>query len=228
MYGYEYPHPAVTVDCALFGLDEGCLKILLIQRDLEPFAGSWALPGGFIHMDESLDEAARRELKEEMGVHKLRVEQLGAFGEPGRDTRERVVTVAYFAIVNLFEHSVRADTDARSAAWFPMDELPSLAFDHETIVAAALSRLQEKSRREPLGFEFLPPKFSLTQLQRLYEAILRTRLDKRNFRKKIISTGVLEELEEFEADAAHRAARLYRFDAKAYARLKSEGFEFRI
>lgn len=228
MYSYEYPHPAVTVDCAVFGLDEGDLKILLIQRDLEPFAGSWALPGGFVKMDESLDEAARRELEEETGVRRIYIEQFGAFGGPGRDPRERVITVAYYAIVNLFEHHVKADTDARSAAWFPVDELPSLAFDHRAIFEAALARLQDKVRREPIGFEFLPRKFSLTQLQRLYETILCTSLDKRNFRKKILATGVLEETEDFEVDVAHRAARLYRFDQKAYARLRKAGFGFDI
>ncbi|MBL8967703.1 MAG: NUDIX hydrolase [Spirochaetaceae bacterium] len=228
MYGYEYPHPAVTVDCAVFGLDDGDLKILLIQRDLEPFAGSWALPGGFVKMDESLDEAARRELEEETGVKKIYVEQFGAFGDPGRDPRERVVTVAYYAIVNLFEHEVKADTDARNAAWFPVDEPPRLAFDHARILEAALARLQDKVRREPVGFEFLPRKFSLTQLQRLYETILCAPLDKRNFRKKILATGVLEETEDFEVDVAHRAARLYRFDQKAYARLRKAGFVFDI
>lgn len=228
MYSYHYPHPAVTVDCAVFGLDEGYLKILLIQRDLEPFAGRWALPGGFIKMDESLDEAARRELEEETGVKRIYIEQLGAFGEPGRDPRERVVTVAYYAIVNLFEHRIKADTDARNAAWFPVDELPPLAFDHDGILKAALARLQDKVRREPIGFEFLPRKFSLTQLQRLYETILCDSLDKRNFRKKILATGILEELEDFEVDVAHRAARLYRFDPKAYNRLKKEGFSFQV
>lgn len=228
MYSYEYPHPAVTVDCAVFGLDDGDLKILLIQRDLEPFAGSWALPGGFVKMDESLDAAARRELEEETGVKRIYVEQLGAFGDPGRDPRERVITVAYYAIVNLFEHEVKADTDARNAAWFPVDEPPKLAFDHAAILGSALARLQDKVRREPVGFEFLPRKFTLTQLQRLYETILCEPLDKRNFRKKILATGVLEETEDFEVDVAHRAAKLYSFDERSYARLLKAGFVFDI
>jgi 8-oxo-dGTP diphosphatase len=125
---HKYPHPAVTVDCVVFGLDEGDLKVLLIQRDLEPFSGAWALPGGFIKLEESLEASARRELEEETGVSELYLEQLFTFGEPARDPRERVITVAYFAIVNLYEHKVRPDTDARNAAWFSVDELPELAF----------------------------------------------------------------------------------------------------
>jgi 8-oxo-dGTP diphosphatase len=228
MYSYKYPHPAVTVDCVVFGLDDGNLKVLLIQRDLEPFAGAWALPGGFVKLDESLDEAAQRELVEETGVSELYLEQLYTFGEPDRDPRERVITVAYFAIVNLFDHKVKADTDARSAAWFPVDELPELAFDHHVILDAALARLQAKIRYQPVGFEFLPDKFSLTQVQRLYETILCEELDKRNFRKKILSTGLLVPLNEVEIDVAHRAAQLYRFDAKSYERLKKKGYGFEL
>jgi 8-oxo-dGTP diphosphatase len=228
MYSYEYPHPAVTVDCVVFGLDDGSLKVLLIQRDLEPFAGSWALPGGFVKMDEDTDQAARRELLEETGVRDLYLEQLYTFGAPGRDPRERVITVAHFAIVNLFEHRVKADTDARNAAWFPVDELPKLAFDHHEILDMALKRLQAKIRYQPVGFEFLPAKFTLTQVQRLYETILCEELDKRNFRKKILSTGLLVPLDELELDVAHRAAQLYRFDAKAYERLKKKGYGFEL
>jgi 8-oxo-dGTP diphosphatase len=228
MYSYEYPHPAVTVDCVVFGLDDGSLKVLLIQRDLEPFAGSWALPGGFVKMDEDTDQAARRELLEETGVRDLYLEQLYTFGAPGRDPRERVITVAHFAIVNLFEHKVKADTDARNAAWFPVDELPRLAFDHHAILDMALKRLQAKIRYQPVGFEFLPEKFTLTQVQRLYETILCEELDKRNFRKKILSTGLLVALDELELDVAHRAAQLYRFDAKAYERLKKKGYGFAL
>ena len=223
MYTYEYPHPAVTVDCVVFGLDDGDLKILLIERALEPYQGRWALPGGFIKMDEDLETSARRELTEETGVSELYLEQLAAFGSPGRDPRERVITVAYFAIVNLFDHNLKADTDARRAVWFPADELPDLAFDHHLIFDEALRRLRGKVRYQPVGFEFLPKKFSLTQVQKLYETILGEGLDKRNFRKKILSTGLLVPLGELEVDVAHRAAQLYRFDAEAYARLQAQG-----
>jgi 8-oxo-dGTP diphosphatase len=228
MFSYEYPHPAVTVDCVVFGLDDEDLKVLLIQRGSAPFKDAWALPGGFVKLSEGLEEAARRELVEETGVADLYFEQLYTFGEPGRDPRERVITVAYFAIVNLFDHTIRPDTDARNAAWFPVDDLPGLAFDHHEIFDMALRRLQAKIRYQPVGFEFLPAKFTLTQVQRLYETILCEELDKRNFRKKILSTGLLVALDEVELDVAHRAAQLYRFDEKAYERLKSKGYGFEL
>ena len=227
-YAYQHPRAALTVDCVVFGFDEGDLKILLIQRDLEPFAGAWALPGGFVRMDESLEEAARRELEEETGVVKVFLEQLYTFAEPDRDPRERVVTVAYYALVKLSSHRVKAATDARNAAWFAVCDLPRLAFDHEAIIETALQRLKGKVRYEPIGFEMLPPIFTLTQLQHLYEAILEVSLDKRNFRKKILSMDLLFETEQIEQDVAHRAARLYRFDESKYKQLKKKGFNFEL
>jgi 8-oxo-dGTP diphosphatase len=225
---YQYPRAALTVDCVVFGFDEGDLKLLLIQRDIEPFEGRWALPGGFVRVEESLEDAALRELQEETGVSKVYLEQLYTFGEPGRDPRERVVTIAYYALVKLSNHSVKAATDARNAAWFDVCDLPRVAFDHETIIEAALHRLKGKVRYEPVGFELLPPKFTLTQLQHLYETILETPLDKRNFRKKIIAMDVLIETDEIEQDVAHRAARLYRFDEAKYKQLKKRGFNFEL
>lgn len=225
---YQYPRAALTVDCVVFGFDEGDLKLLLIQRDLEPFEGRWALPGGFVRVNESLEEAARRELQEETGVTRVYLEQLYTFGKPDRDPRERVVTVAYYALVKLSNHSVKAATDARNAAWFDVCDLPRLAFDHELIIEAGLQRLKGKVRYEPIGFELLPPKFTLTQLQHLYETILEAPLDKRNFRKKILSMGLLLETDEIEQDVAHRAARLYRFDEAKYKQLKKEGFNFEL
>lgn len=223
MYTYRYPHPAVTVDCVVFGLDDDELKVLLIQRGLEPCLGAWALPGGFIRIDEDLDASARRELMEETGVADLYLEQLYTFGAPDRDPRERVITVAYYAIVNLFEHPVRPDTDAVSAAWFPVASLPELAFDHRAILDKALERLAGKVRYQPIGFEFLPRKFTLTQLQRLYETILRKPLDKRNFRKKILATGLLVDQNEVETGVAHRPAQLFSFDKAAYVTLGVKG-----
>jgi 8-oxo-dGTP diphosphatase len=227
-YTYEYPRPALTVDCVVFGLDEGDLKVLLIRRALEPFVGKWALPGGFVRMEESLDDAARRELHEEAGIRPSHLEQLYSFGDPKRDPRGRVVTVAYFALVKLAEHKVHADTDAREAAWFSVWDTPKLAFDHAEILGVALQRLKGKVRYQPIGFELLPPKFTLTQLQRLYEVVLERPLDKRNFRKKILSFEFLEELDEVEQDVSHRAARLYRFDSKKYKQLEKAGFNFEL
>ena len=227
-YTYEYPRAALTVDCVVFGLDEGDLKILLIQRDLEPFEGQWALPGGFVHLDETLDDAARRELKEETGVENIYLEQLYTIGTVGRDPRERVVTVAYYALVNLQDHSLHASTDARNAAWFEVEDIPDLAFDHHEILDLALTRLKGKVRYEPIGFELLPKKFTLSQLQKLYEKILGVELDKRNFRKKFQKMEILIALDEIEKDVAHRAARYYSFDEEAYEQKRKEGFLFEI
>lgn len=227
-FTYTYARPALTVDCVVFGLDEQDLKVLLIQRDLEPFAGKWALPGGFVNVGESVDDAARRELTEETGVHRVFLEQLYTFGKPDRDPREHVVTVAYFALVKLSDHRVQAATDARNAAWFSIDDVPKLAFDHQKILKKAHDRLQAKVRYQPIGFELLPSKFPLRSLQQLYEVVLERPLDKRNFRKKILSMDLLEELDEIETDVTHRAARLYRFDKRKYNRLVKDGFNFEI
>jgi 8-oxo-dGTP diphosphatase len=228
MTTYEYPRAALTVDCVVFGLDDEDLKVMLIQRDLEPFEGRWALPGGFVHVDESLDEAARRELQEETGIERVYLEQLYTFGRVDRDPRERVVSVAYYALANLADHTVEAATDARNAAWFPVDDVPSLAFDHADILQMALERLKGKVRYQPIGFELLPRRFTLSQMQHLYETILERSLDKRNFRKKVLGMDLLVELDEIQTDVAHRAARLYRFDERKYKRWLKQGFNFEI
>jgi len=223
---YEYPRAALTVDCVVFGLDERDLKVLLIQRKLAPFQHAWALPGGFVRIEETIDEAAQRELREEAGVSDIYLEQLYTFGTLDRDPRERVVTVAYYALAKLSDHRIRAATDAMGVGWFALDDLPKLAFDHETIVARAHERLRGKVRYAPIGFELLPPRFSLTQLQRLYEIVLGAALDKRNFRKKILAMDLLVETDDVEQGVRHRAARLYRFDRRKYDRLTRHGFEF--
>ncbi len=225
MYQYKYPHPAVTVDCVVFGLDNNELKVLLIKRLLEPFKDSWAIPGGFVGIDEDIPDAAKRELREETGVENIYLEEFGSYGKPGRDPRERVITIAYFAIVNLFDHDVKADTDASEAAWFPVSQLPRTAFDHGQILTDALSKLQQKVKRWPLVFEFLPEEFTLRQVQHLYELILGTALDRRNFQKKLHKTGMLIPLERFEQDVSHRAARFYRFDYETWETSKEEGFQ---
>jgi 8-oxo-dGTP diphosphatase len=225
---YQYPRAALTVDCVVVGLDEGDLKVLLIERGLEPFKGRWALPGGFVRVDETIDAAARRELQEEAGLTNVFLEQLFTFGAVDRDPRERVVSVAYYALVKLTEHAAKAATDAANAQWFPVSNVPKLAFDHGSILEAAVERLKGKVRYQPIGFELLPPKFTLSQLQHLYEAVLGTELDKRNFRKKVLSFGLLVPLKETQMLGRHRPAQLFRFDAEKYEKLKKRGFNFEV
>ena len=227
-FRYEYSRPALAVDCVVFGVDENSLKVLLIERKLEPFAGEWALPGGFVRVEESVENAARRELAEETGLSDIFLEQLYTFGDVDRDPRERVVSVAWYALVRMSDHQARAATDAANAGWFAIDALPPLAFDHQRIFEMAHQRLQGKVRYQPIGFELLPAKFTLRQLQSLYETILGRHFDKWNFRKKILAMDLLEELDEYEAPAAHRAARLYRFQKKKYEQLSRRGFLFEI
>jgi 8-oxo-dGTP diphosphatase len=227
-YTYKYPRAALTVDCVVFGMDDEDLKVLLIERGLPPYEGEWALPGGFIQVDETADEAALRELKEETGLGKVFLEQLYTFSGLERDPRERVISIAYYALVNLVDHRVQAATDAREAAWFSVDDVPSLAFDHVNILNVALDRLRGKLGYQPIGFELLPQKFALSQLQHLYEVVLERQLDKRNFRKKVLATGLLIETKEVQKDVAHRAARLYRFDERKYRQLARDGFHFEI
>ncbi len=225
---YKYARPALTVDCVVFGLDDEDLKVLLIQRGQDPFIGKWALPGGFVAVGESAEDAARRELQEETSLKNVFLEQLYTFSDPERDPREHVVSVAYYALVNLHEHQVQASTDASKAAWFKIDGVPVLAFDHEKILKTAYERLKGKIRYQPLGFELLPRKFVLRQLQAMYEKILGRKLDKRNFRKKVLKMGIIEELDEIESDVAHRAAKLYSFDQKKYNQIVKKGFNFEI
>ena len=227
-FTYEYPRPSLTVDCVIFGLDESVrLKILLIQRGHEPFEGSWALPGGFVDMNEPLETAALRELKEETGVANVFIEQLYTFGSPDRDPRGRVVTVVYFALINLAAYKIGADSDARDVRWFPIDALPPLAFDHANILNVATKRLRGKVRYQPVGFELLPLQFTLTQLQKLYEAILGKELNKRNFRTKILKMDVLKEASILRG-VAHRPAQLYSFDKLKYEEYLRRGFNFEV
>ncbi len=228
VFTYEYPRPCVTVDCVVFGLDEDELRVLLIQRDNPPFEGKWALPGGFVNMDESLEAAALRELEEETGAKNLFLEQLYTFGDVGRDPRDRVITVAYFALVKLSDQTIQAATDARSTLWFNINEIPELAFDHAKVLATAYNRLKAKVRYQPVGFELLPATFTLTQLQTLYETILDRPLDKRNFRKKILSMDIVVPTGQVQQGVSHRAAMLYQFDKATYDIRTREGFNFEL
>lgn len=230
---YVYPRPALTVDIVVFALGtseagELDLQVMLIERDLPPFEGEWALPGGFVRVDETLDEAARRELQEETGLSEIYLEQLYTFGALDRDPRERVVSVAHYALVNPTWHKVEASTDARRAEWFSVTDLPPLAFDHAEILRTAHERLKGKVRYQPIGFELLPPRFTLRQLQEMYEVILGRELDKRNFRKKVLATGILKETTAVEQGVAHRAAKLYRFDKRKYDLMVKRGIDFEV
>lgn len=227
-FSYEYERPGLTVDCVIFGLDleAETLRVMLIERDLEPFAGTWAIPGGFVRPGETLEAAASRELREETGVTDVFLEQLYTFGDLGRDPRGWVVTVAYYALVSPEKHTIHAATDARQARWFSVASLPRLAFDHAEILKTALARLRGKLTYAPIGFELLPRKFTVKQLQKLYEIVLGTSLDNRNFRKKIFGLDVLKELKEMQRGVPHRAARLYEFDERKYRQLVKRGLSF--
>lgn len=227
-FSYEFERPGLTVDCVIFGLDleDGTLKVMLIERDLEPFEGMWAIPGGFVRSGETLEAAAARELREETGITDVFLEQLYTFGRPGRDPRGWVVSVAYYALVSPDKHTIHASTDARQARWFPAASLPRLAFDHAEILNTALDRLRGKLTYAPIGFELLPRKFTIKQLQKLYEIVLGTSLDNRNFRKKIFGLDVLKELKEMQRGVPHRAARLYEFDERKYRQLVRRGLSF--
>jgi 8-oxo-dGTP diphosphatase len=227
-FAYEYEKPVLAGDAVVFGFDYGDLKILLIKRGIEPFIGQWALPGGFVRKGESPDRAVRRELAEETGIaQEVFLEQLYTFGEPDRDPRGWVLTIAHFALVKLSDFTIKAATDAKDVQWFRVSDLPQLAFDHAKIISMALQRLKGKVRYQPVGFELLPPQFSLTELQHLYEALLEQKLDKRNFRKKILSLGILRETGKT-AKTAHRPAALYEFDGQQYEALKSRGINFEL
>jgi 8-oxo-dGTP diphosphatase len=217
----------LTVDCVVFGRDESSqLRVLLIRRGLPPFKDAWALPGGFVRLDETLEEAARRELQEETGLEDVFLEQLYTFGAGKRDPRERVVSVAYYALTNLA--GVHGSSDASDAKFFPLDEVPKLAFDHAEILDVARERLRSKVRYEPIGFELLPEYFTLGALQRLYEAVLERPLDKRNFRKKIAELGVVVETDKMESGVSHRPSRLFRFDERRYRAMKKQGYTVEI
>lgn len=226
-FTYEYARPALTVDCVVFGFDGAGLQILLIRRGIQPYLGAWALPGGFVHIDEDLDEAARRELNEETSLKDIFLEQLFTFGATDRDPRGRVVSVAYMALVRPDQHPAKGDTDAAEASWHPAENLPDLAFDHQEILDKAIERLRGKIRYQPVGFELLPERFTLSQLQGLYEAILGRPIDKRNFRKKLLAFDFLVALDEF-TSGQHRPARLYRFDRRKYDAFTKHGFLFEL
>ena len=208
-YTYEHPHPAVTTDVVIFTLAADSLKVLLVRRAHAPFEDQWALPGGFVEIGEDLEVCALRELEEETGVTGVFLEQLYTFGAPRRDPRERVITVAYYALVPMDRLHLRAASDAREVAWFQCDALPGLAFDHADIVALAQQRLSAKLQYSTLALQFMPERFTLGELQRVYEIILGEPQDKRNFRKRVLAYDCIEDTGTERRNGNHRPARLY-------------------
>ncbi len=214
MFQYDYPHPAVTTDIVIFTLEDNELKVLLIERSNDRYRGCWALPGGFVDIDEDLETAALRELKEETGVTGVYLEQLYTFGRPDRDPRERVISVAYYALVPIDKLHIRPDSDASKAEWHACSALPDLAFDHQQIVGLARQRLAAKMDYSTIGLNFMPHKFTLSELQRVYEIIKGTPLDKRNFRKRVLTFNGINDTGEKRRDGKHRPARLYTFKSQ--------------
>jgi 8-oxo-dGTP diphosphatase len=214
----------LAVDIVIFSLLDTSLRVLLIKRGIPPFKGRMAIPGGFVHANESLERAAVRELKEETGVHDVFLEQLYSFGEPRRDPRGRVVSVAYYALIP-GDRKLKAGSDAAVAGWFPVSKLPPLAFDHRRIVDYARERLRNKLEYTSVGFQLLPRKFSLPELQSVYETILDKDLDKRNFRKKMDLLGILKPLNEWRR-TGRKPARLYTFVGKDFEQFKDKGILF--
>jgi 8-oxo-dGTP diphosphatase len=227
-YQYNYQRPALVTDCVIFGFDGGELKLLLLKREKEPFENKWALPGGFVFIDETTEECAKRILLEKTGIQNVFNEQNYTFSEVDRDPRERVISVSYFALVNKSEYELIAGRDTIEAEWFEISKLPELAFDHDKILKTAFERLKGKVKYQPIGFELMDEKFTLSKLQSLYEAILQTTIDKRNFRKKILGMGFLKQLEEKEKNVPRKAAFYYSFDQKEYQELTEKGFHFEL
>ena len=211
----KYERPSVAVDVVMMTLHQKDLQILLVKRRSWPFEGMWAIPGGFVDINESLEDAAKRELHEETSVQDVYIEQLYTFGNPGRDPRTRVITVVYFALLDAEQLRIKAADDAADVGWFSVYELPPLAFDHGDILDYTLNRLRGKLSYTTIAFNLLPEQFTLRELQRVYEIILHKKLDKRNFRKKVLATGILEDTGAKKMEGTHRPARLYRFNPAA-------------
>ena len=221
----------IAVDAIVFGYNkEDGVRLLLIKRKYDPFKGEWAIPGGFVLDNESLEDAVERELQEETGVKINYLEQLYTFGKPGRDPRRRIISVAYFGLVKSSQfEKLNATTDAEEAQWFNIKELPKLAFDHQEILKIAIERLRAKITYQPIGFELLEQKFPFSDLEHLYTALLDRAIDRRNFKKKVMSLGILEELDEKAKSAgAGRPGNLFQFNKTTYTRLLKEGMHFEI
>ena len=209
------PRFYVSVDCIIFGFDKGSLKLLLLKRNFEPAKGSWSLMGGFVQDGESVDDAAKRVLAELTGLENVYMEQVGTFGEVDRDPGERVISVAYYALININEYD-RNLVQQHNAYWAEINEIPPLVFDHPQMVKQARIMLQKKASSEPIGFNLLPSLFTLFQLQSLYEAIYGEPLDKRNFRKRVADLNYIEKTDKIDKTGSKRGAALYKFNENAY------------
>lgn len=224
-------HIRVAVDAIVFGYSkqEG-VSVLLIQRKYPPFKNSWAIPGGFVLDEESLEAAVRRELQEETGITVNYLEQLYTFGDPGRDPRQRIVSIAYFALVKSSQfQQLKASTDAEHAQWFGIKELPELAFDHKRILQTAIERVRAKIRYQPIGFELLDKTFPFADLEHLYVSLLDREIDRRNFSRKVLALDILDETDEYsKPEGKGRPSRMYRFNKKRYQELEKEGINFEI
>jgi len=221
----------VAVDAIVFGYSrQDGVSVLLVQRKYEPYKNSWALPGGFVLETESLEEAVKRELSEETGIRVQYLEQLYSFGEPGRDPRQRIISIAYWGLVKTSQFAqLLASTDAQNAAWFNIKSLPPLAFDHRTIVQTGIERLRSKIRYQPVGFELLDRKFPFAELEQLYTVLLDRPIDRRNFSKKIMALGILDETDEVaKSEGKGRPGKLFQFNKKRYQALLKEGISFEI
>jgi 8-oxo-dGTP diphosphatase len=221
----SYQKVLIAVDCIIFGFDGDQLKALLIKRAFEPEKGKWSLMGGFVDKDEDADEAARRVLNQLTGMKDIYMEQLYTFSEVDRDTAGRVVSIAYFALINIKDYNEQLQLE-HEAKWFPLNKIPALIFDHKKMVSKAKEKLRQKVANHPIGFELLPDKFTLPQLQSLYEAIYETPFDKRNFTKKMLSLGILTKLNEKEKETSRKGAFYYTFDTVRYQKLHSNGLKF--
>jgi len=221
----------VAVDAIVFGYSrQDGVSVLLVQRKYEPYKNNWALPGGFVLEKESLEEAVKRELSEETGIRVQYLEQLYSFGDPGRDPRQRIISIAYWGLVKTSQFAqLRASTDAQNAAWFNIKALPPLAFDHRTIVQTGIERLRSKIRYQPVGFELLDRKFPFAELEQLYTVLLDRPIDRRNFSKKIMALGILDETDEVaKSEGKGRPGKLFQFNKKRYQALLKEGISFEI
>ncbi|MCM4152768.1 NUDIX domain-containing protein [Arenibacter sp. N53] len=219
------PKILVATDCIVFGFDEGILKLLVFRRRIDPFKGEWSLIGSFVDEEESVSEAARRVLLQFTGLENIFLEELRVYSDVDRDSGARCISIAQYALIRINDYD-REQVELHGAKWFALEDIPDLVLDHNIMITDALERLKQKTTRKPIGFELLPEKFTIPQLQSLYEAIYQTKLDDRNFRKKLLSFNLLIKLDEKDKSTSKKGAFLYRFNYEKYQKLEESGFNF--